>query len=64
MDTHTNTGEEHLPRVMACGHSFCTTCLHSWWAAAARSVMRCPHCNVEHDITGVENIPINYALTQ
>ena len=30
---NTKVGEEHMPRVLACGHSFCTTCLHSWWAA-------------------------------
>ena len=31
---------------------------------AARSVLRCPHCNVEHDLLALEALPIKYALTQ
>ena len=59
-------GEEHLPRMMQCGHSFCTLCLHSWWGANARAppggggggggagrLLRCPHCNLEQIMSGV-----------
>ena len=65
--------EEHLPRVLSCGHTLCTTCLQSWWGANARAptggdtsdkrkLLRCPHCNFEQHIVGVEVVPVNYAL--
>ncbi|KAM3608198.1 uncharacterized protein V6R79_020824 [Siganus canaliculatus] len=37
-------GDSNLPRVLLCGHIFCTSCLLS---IKSDNMIRCPHCEVE-----------------
>lgn len=53
-------GEMVLPRVISCGHSFCTGCL-SQLLMHDSNCSNCPTCRRRIRIMNIEDLPINFA---
>ena len=56
----TNERSPHAPRVLRCGHTFCTSCLIR--ILETTHMLVCPKCR--EDSTSVEELPLNKALMQ
>ena len=56
----TNERSPHAPRVLKCGHTFCTSCLIK--ILETTHMLVCPKCR--EDSTSVEELPLNKALMQ
>ena len=56
---------DHTPRVLRCGHTFCTKCLTKLMIMTAKGA-KCPMCNNLHplDQPNVLQLPPNYAVMQ
>ena len=50
------------PRILPCGHTLCTECLESLMTAEI-SQRSCPECRKAIPTQGIEEFPVNYALT-
>ncbi|XP_038180510.1 tripartite motif-containing protein 59-like [Arvicola amphibius] len=60
------------PRVLPCSHTFCKNCLESVLQATRNSLLwrhlripfKCPNCRriIEISSTGIESLPVNFAL--
>ncbi|CAL4206440.1 unnamed protein product [Meganyctiphanes norvegica] len=51
--------QEYRPRVLPCGHSYCTTCLSKAFKEGFKS---CPTCRKSIHLTTPHNLPINFDL--
>ena len=54
-------GELVLPRVVPCGHSFCSGCLAALLAHEPRATPSCPTCRRRIRVASVEELPLNFA---
>jgi len=56
--------EQHCPRLLSCGHTFCTGCLEQLFPrSASGSVVICPSCRREMPVlAGAKGLPKNFAL--
>ena len=54
--------QDLCPRMLNCGHCFCTRCL--WQLLTAEDKIRCPTCRVEVNVSqaGVAGLPKNFEL--
>ncbi|CAL4108336.1 unnamed protein product [Meganyctiphanes norvegica] len=50
---------KHRPRILSCGHTFCSICLKK---LLIEDVITCPNCQNLHAAENVENIKINYLI--
>ena len=55
----------NMPRLLNCGHSFCTSCLKAI-CRGNTSVVKCPTCRQQTKINTmrIEDLPLNYPLIQ
>ena len=49
---------ERKPRVLRCGHTFCTNCLNELF----KTSKLCPTDRKEFDFDSVENLPVNFSV--
>lgn len=59
--------DDHVPRVLSCGHTFCHACLVKAFVNPDKFPKKkkrrdCPVCKKDGLYTPVENIPLNYTL--
>ena len=50
---------QHCPRLLQCGHTFCTECIDSLLTSKQ---LKCPLDNKESSVTGKNDLPKNFAL--
>ncbi|XP_033109888.1 uncharacterized protein LOC117111123 [Anneissia japonica] len=57
-----------VPRILVCGHSFCTACLEKLIGKVARGYVRCPSCKTDTIVSGfsndVERLAKNFAVLE
>ncbi|XP_071951634.1 uncharacterized protein [Antedon mediterranea] len=57
-----------VPRILICGHSFCTACLEKLIGKVARGYVRCPSCKTDTIVSGfsndVERLAKNFAVLE
>lgn len=58
---------DHRPRVLPCGHTFCSSCLQAM-VEHSRGVLRCPTCRCDVPAKtlrdGIAGLPFNFILIQ
>ncbi|XP_050689146.1 uncharacterized protein LOC126981732 isoform X2 [Eriocheir sinensis] len=54
-------GEEHRPRSLPCGHTFCTSCVAHLLKKGA-GCLACPECRLQHPAPRATHFPVNYGM--
>ena len=59
--TETYSPQEHIPKMLPCGHTFCNICLEN---VASDKSIECPKCKASHKISrqGVQGISTNHDI--
>eukprot|EP00210_Caulerpa_lentillifera_P004049 g3862.t1 len=53
---------EHVPKLLPCGHSYCSKCLAS--ITNNSTTIACPNCRIRFDITNSNTLPKNFKLIE
>ena len=57
--------EDRCPRLLACGHTFCHTCLTQLLESSAKNdALTCPKCRQENPVPNGVSVIINLYLVQ
>ena len=51
--------DTHCPKLLFCGHTFCTKCINNIFRS---DHLKCPLCNREFPVASVDDLPKNFAL--
>ncbi|XP_063850013.1 tripartite motif-containing protein 5-like [Scylla paramamosain] len=55
-----STDENHRPRILPCGHSFCSSCITSLLQQGTVGCISCLICHAQHAAPNAAHFPINY----
>jgi hypothetical protein len=55
--------EEMIPRILPCGHTFCSSCILRLVTMTSKRPFKCPNCRTDHRrFRNIESYPKNYSL--
>jgi hypothetical protein len=56
---------DYIPKVLPCGHTFCTMCLFSLFHTSSSStILICPQCRFHHPVLSYDSLPKNYTVIE
>jgi hypothetical protein len=54
-----------IPRILTCGHTYCSKCIQSILTTSSKRSFTCPHCRSEQrGLRKIESYPMNFALLE
>jgi hypothetical protein len=62
---YTDDVGDYIPKVLPCGHTFCTMCLFSLFhSSSSSSLLICPQCRFHHQVLSYDSLPKNYTVIE